>query len=141
MSITRDLLVGLATELSAAGVLTYANDSTTQIFLKQLPTSPDRCLAITSYATSDEAKITLSSMRIQFWFRGTPNDSVDVDDLADAAFNVLQGMENRTYGSVHLVQCNRVSSSPLGLDENKRAERSDNYEVDVDVPVTAGRPW
>lgn len=145
MSITRDLLVGLAGELATAGVGSYTGspvvNPNTGIFFKALPTLPDRCIALTVYSSSDEAKVSLSHVRVQLWFRGKVNDSVDVDDLADAAFNVLQGLEDRYYGSVHLVQALRVSSVPMGVDDSKRAERSDNYQIDLDVPTTSGRPW
>lgn len=134
MSITRDLLVGLKAELTAAGFMTPG-------FYKELPTAPDRAYAISTYASADEPKVALSHIRVQFFFRGAINDSLTPDDDADAVFAVLQGLENRTYGSVQLVQCLRVSAIPLGIDTVKRTMRSDNYELDVDLPTTAGRPF
>lgn len=143
MSTSRDLLVGLAGELVTGSVALMGpqTDPATGIYFKALPTSPDRAVALTIYSSVDQPKVALSTFRVQFWFRGKVNDSVDVDDLGDAAFTVLQGLEDRVYGSVHLVQCLRVSSVPLGVDVNKRAERSDNYQCDVDMPLTALRPW
>lgn len=141
MSATRDLLNGLAGELSPIGSTPPVAAGGTGIFAKALPTSPDRAVALNAYASVDEAKVALSTIRVQFWFRGKPNDPLDVDDLADSAFAILQGLEDRTYGSVHLVQCNRVSSSQMGADESKRSERADNYEIDLDMPTTVGRPW
>lgn len=143
MSFTRDLLEGLATELNNAGVATYAPTyapTDTGIFFKELPAGQDRAVALTAYATSDQPKIALSVIRVQFWFRGKVNDSVDVDDLADSVFNVMQGIEHRQYGTAHVVQALRVSSIALGVDGSRRHERSDNYELPVNVPTTSGRP-
>lgn len=134
MSVTRDLLEGLRGELSAAGV-------TTSVFFKLLPTSPDRAIALAAYGTSDEATVASGTQRVQFWFRGDVNASLSPDDDADGVFNVLHGLTDRTYGSVHLVQMFRVSSVPLGIDGSKRSERTDNYEALLDLPVTAARPF
>lgn len=134
MSFTVDLLTGLSTYLAANGI-------TTPVFFKALPTLPDRCIAITAYAATDEAKVALSKIRVQFWFRGIVNNSLDVDDLGDSVFNLLQGAEDLTFGTAHVVQALRVSSIQLGADASKRSERTCNYELDLDVPVTSGRPW
>ena len=55
-------------------------------------------------------------------------------------FNAVQGMEHQQFGTAHVVQALRVSSIQLGVDANKRSERSDNYSFDVNVPATIGRP-
>lgn len=141
MSFTRDLLVGLAGELTAAGIATYSTGAGGGIYFNALPTSPDRAVSITAYSSVDEPKVTRSTVRVQFWFRGARDDSGDCDDMADATFLLLQGAEDRTYGTAHLVQCNRASSVPLGTDDSKRSSRTDNYEIDLDLPVTPGRPW
>ena len=134
MSFTKDLLLGLAAYVSAGGIADPG-------FMKALPAGPDRCYAITAYSASDEAKVSLSKIRVQFWFRGAVNNSLDVDDLGDDVFNLLHGIEHVQFGTAHVNQMLRVSSIQLGADVNKRNERSDNYELDVDVPVTPGRPW
>ena len=134
MSFTTDLLTGLAAYLAANGVAD-------PVFFKALPTTPDRCIAVTAYASTDEAKVALSHVRVQFWFRGIVNNSLDVDDLGDSVFALLQGAENLTFGTAHVVQALRVSSIQLGADASKRSERTDNYELNLDVPVTPGRPW
>ena len=134
MSFTKDLLLGLSAYVSANGI-------TDPGFMKALPTGPDRCYAVTAYTASDEAKVALSHIRVQFWFRGIVNDSLDVDELGDSFFNLLHGIEHVQFGTAHVNQMLRVSSIQLGADTAKRNERSDNYELDVDVPVTSGRPW
>lgn len=134
MSFTRDLLVGLKAELVAAGI-------TTPIVYGDLPTTPDRVIGLGAYAATDEPTVAASTLRVQLMVRGVPNNSLDADDLADDIFQAIQTLEDRTYGTVHLVQCLRVSAVPLGIDTSKRSARADNYEVDVDLPVTAGRPF
>lgn len=134
VSFTTDLLVGLSAYVAARGV----NDPG---FMKALPTAPDRCFALTAYSTSDQPKVAATKIRVQFWFRGIVNNSLDVDEFADSVFNLLQGAEDLTFGTAHVVQILRVSSMQHGIDANKRSERSDNFEFDVDTPTTPGRPW
>ena len=145
MSLVGDLSTGLAQYLSDNGVGVYKPgggyvSTDTAIFIKSLGEQPDRAIGITAYATVDEVKITNTRFRVQFWSRGAANNTLDVDDIGDAIFNLIQGMEHVQFGTVHVVQAFRVSSSTLGTDSNQRTERSDNYEFDTNVPSTAGRP-
>lgn len=143
---TSDLLRGLAQYLADAGIgVVYSSTVPYQpwdtgVFFKALPTGPDRAVAVTAYSAIDEPKISLTSVRVQFWFRGKVNDSLDVDDLGDAVFSAVQGLEHRQFGTAHVVQALRVSSIQLGADGSKRSERSDNYQLDVNPPTTPGRP-
>jgi hypothetical protein len=142
VSITTDLLTGLATDLNTQGLATYTGGAGGNVFFKELPTSPDRCVALTAYATIDEPKIARSSIRVQFYFRGIAGAATDVDDLADDVFSWLQGREDFWYGSdLHVIQAFRVSAIQLGMDDNKRNERSDSYQFDCDLPITSGRPF
>ena len=134
MSHTRDIYLGLKALLIASGV-------TDAIVYGDLPTTPDRAVAITAYGALDEPKVALSKIRVQVMCRGLPSNNIDADDLADAIFDALQGTEDLWWGDVHLVQCFRISAVPLGADTSKRSTRSDNYELDVDLPLTAGRPF
>ena len=139
-----DLLLGLAQYISdnSVGVCKTTGyvATDTGIFLKGLPDAPDRAISITSYATSDMVKIAQTTVRVQFWLRGIPNNVLDVDDLGDALFALIQGMENHDFGTAHVIQAYRISSGQLGTDTNNRSQRSDNYQFDLNVPATAGRP-
>lgn len=135
MSHTRDLLVGLKGVIVASGV------SSGIVFYGELPATPDRAVALAAYAAVDQPTVALSTIRVQVMVRGVANNSLDCDDLADDIFLALQGLEDRTFGAAHLVQCNRISAVPLGIDTSKRSTRADNYEIDVDLPLTAGRPF
>lgn len=147
MSSTTDLLNGIAQMLADAGVVTRRTDGSdftdgeTALSFKNLPATPDRVVVLSPFgAHSDQPQITLGTQPIQVRCRGT-SDPWDVEDLADAAFDVLHGAANLTFGSVHVVQILRVNSIPLGMDEqDQRWQRSDNYDIDVDLPTTANRP-
>jgi hypothetical protein len=145
---TSDMLDGLARMLDTAGVAvyrpsdgaTYAADETA-ISFKDLPPDPDRVVVITPANTPATTPVITYGQRIvQLRFRGTAV-ATDVDDLADAAFVVLHGAADLTFGSVHVTQILRFSSIPLGMDEqDRRWQRSDNYLLDVDWPTSANRP-
>jgi hypothetical protein len=145
VSYTRDLLTGLAQYLTAAGVGTYRSTGTylgtdTAIIFGPLPPTPDRCVALTAYASTDDAAINLSQVRVQFYLRGTPGNTLDVVDLNDSLFIALQCLTNRQYGTAYLSQARRVSTIPMGIDDSLRSEISANYELDVNTPATVGRP-
>jgi hypothetical protein len=76
---------------------------------------------------------------LQLMFRGAPDNTLDVGDLATQAFAALQGVTSRTFGTAHLIQCGRVSAVPLGIDDSRRSTRADNYEIDVNTPYSIGR--
>lgn len=135
MSTTRDLLVGLKAEIAPAVI------AASSVVFGDLPSAPDRAVALSAYAATDEPTVAKSTIRVQLMCRGIANNSLDCDDLADDIFALLQGLTDRTYGVAHLVQCNRISAVPLGIDSLKRSTRADNYEIDVDLPLTAGRPF
>jgi len=147
VSATRDLLEGIAQYLHDQGVGVYDPDPThiynpadTVITTKNLPSSVPRGIMLTAYAPSDHPTLNNSQYRVQFWLRGIPNDSLDVDDLADDIFHVFHGLECKWFGTVYVVQANRTSAMPMGEDDNNRHERSDNYSCDVNRPATINQP-
>lgn len=140
MSTTSDLLNGIASDLDAQGIANL-DPTAGNVFFKELPPAPDNAVALTAYSSTDEPKVAASSVRVQFWFRGDVDNSLSCDDTADATFEFFQGREDFTYGSVHVVQALRISSIQLGADPQRRHERSDNYQFDLDLPLTAGRPF
>lgn len=146
MSTTSDLVTGLAQYLATAGLATYRADGTpytsgeTALYFNDMPASPDRVVALTAYATTDQAVVTLGAVRVQVRTRGLANDVLDVDTLADSIFTLLHGAVNLTFGTMHVVQILRVSSATLGMDDqSRRWMRSDNYHLDVDYPTTPNR--
>jgi hypothetical protein len=147
MTATFDLIAGLAQLLEDAGLVTYRSDGTnytpteTGVGYKYMPELPNRFVTLTPYgANNDQPVTTLGNQPVQVKMRGTA-DPQDVDDLGDGIFQALHGVTDRMFGSVHVVQILRVSSIPLGMEEQaRRWLRSDNYSIDVDLPGTPLRP-
>lgn len=133
-----DLLTGLAQYLNDSGVGIYRPSVPYQsgdvaIVFGELPTQPDRVIGLTLYGSSDEEVQNLSRVRVQLMMRGAPNLALDVGSVATAAFSQLQGLSYRDFGTAHVLRVARVSSVPLGVDQNKRTLRSDNYVIDVNT--------
>lgn len=146
MSTESDILTGFASLLASANVATYKPTggylpTDTAIVFGELPTAPDRAVALALYTSSDEVKENLSEFRLQCWFRGNPNNSLDAGNLASDVFDAVQGLEGLTFGAAFVIQIQRVSFVPQGVDALKRYERSDNYLVQVNTPLTAGRTY
>jgi hypothetical protein len=133
---TNDLLTGMATYLAAAGIGwtwrpgTAYLPSETGLYLRQLPSSPDRAVALTYYAVDDHPGLTNDIAGVQMRVRGTTDPTV-ADDLADDAFAVLHGLEHAVFGGVHVAKVWRQSHVALGRDDNQRFQASSNYYLHV----------
>lgn len=132
--------------IATAGLGTYSPtavllDSQTGIYTKGMPEHPDRAVVLTVYGATDAPKENLTSFNVQVWCRGLPNQPLDVDDLGDAIFNLLQGAEALTFGSVKVLQILRKFPAQMGDDANQRWERADNYVIDANIPATPGRTY
>lgn len=151
MAWTVDLLTGLAQHLAAAGVASwYGTDPFPDapplppVALRTLPDRPDRAFALDAYVEveTEDADLSDVTTAVQLQTRGT-KDPGDVDDLADAAWDVLHGARMLTLGSgltaVHTSLIYRRSSAHLGVDDHGRYERSDNYYILASRP-NAYRP-
>lgn len=145
MAATRDLLTGLAQMIADTGIGVFnpsgiyaATD--TGIIFKNMPSKPDRCIVLTMVPLTDMTTIPVGKVLVQVRTRGLPNNPLDVDDLGDAVFDLLQGVTDVTLGSAHIIQCLRNSSVPMGVDSAQRWERVDHMYVDMDYPPTPLRP-
>lgn len=147
MSITFDLLDGIGQTLAAAGLVryplaagqTYAATDTGLAFAR-LPAEPDRCVVLTDYTVTDDAANPWGQIRVQVRTRGLPGRPDDVWALRDGIYQLLQSTSALIFGSVSVAQCLRVSSIPMGQDDNLRFTYADNYACDVQVPATVNRP-
>lgn len=144
MSVEADLLVGIATALDAAGAATYnpsgvyaATD--TAIVFGPLQSTPYRQVALTVYGSFDSINENRSEFRVQAYCRGVSGNSLDVGELAQGVFDVLQSLTAQQWGDAYLIQCYRISFVPQGIDTNLCSERADNYAVDVNTPATSRR--
>lgn len=139
-----ELLEATATYLDAQGVGDYNpsgyQSADTAIVFGPVPISPDRGIGLTVYGSDDNVRQAISEYRMQIWCRGVAGSTVDAGTLAGAVFNALQGIQDRLWGALWLIQCRRVSFVPQGIDDNQRQERAENYVFRVNTPTTVGRP-
>lgn len=141
MPFTEDLLTGLASLLAAKGVGTwratapYLTTDPTPILVSLSPSSHDQVLTLADYAVSDDPILNDTVTGIQVRSRGLPNDPASCRALEDAVFDVLHGLRGVTLpGGVRVVLCERRSSTPTGVDDNRRHERVSNYYVTTNRP-------
>lgn len=128
-----ELTAILAQLLAGAGVGSWPGPyaaTDVGIFYGAIDSEPDRAIGITSYLPTDDVVTGLAIRRVQFRFRGARANPAGANDLADATFTVLQGLTRRN-GINH---AERVSSAQLGVDQNARLERTDNYSITIDNP-------
>lgn len=128
-----DVLKNLCAYLDSAGVGTYRSTGKyetdeTAITIKRLPTSPDRAIAVAAYNSADDITLPTVAVSIQIRFRAGDNRT-DVDDLADEAFSQLHGRHHFLMGEMKVARAHRVNFAGLGVDDNRREERADNYEL------------
>jgi hypothetical protein len=143
-----DLLKGLAQYLATAGVGTYSSDPTvvipagaTAITLMQFPPTPDRAVSIAALSQGDDASMPMGRVMIQVRFRGNPNDPLDVENLGDSVYTVLQGLTQVQFGSVTVISLTRGVSVPMGMDQqSQRWGRLDQYYSPVTYAPTSLRP-
>lgn len=93
--------------------------------------SPDRGVGVRVYSSDDEVQTGLATRRAQLRFRGGKNAVDGADAMASLAFRHLQGLSRRE----GISGIRRLSMAPLGADSNGREERTDNYEVVIDLPT------
>lgn len=148
MSATNDLLTGLAADIAASGAATYRSDGTayltseTAITFALLPDQPNRVVTLTAYRVGgDDPQNPTGQITVQVRTRGLPDQPMDTDALDDAIYDVLQGAQRKTYGSLMVSQVLIRSSLPMGRDPSNRWERSTNYVLDVNYPPTSNRSY
>lgn len=149
MAWTTRLLDGMAAYLAAGGAGTwdpggvFDPDATVPVITRRsLPARPDRAIALAVYVDVDAEDADLNDViaGVQVRSRGT-TDPDDVEDVADAVWQLLHGARMLTLGAgaeaVHTTLIRRQSSARLGVDELGRFERSCNYYVYAARPS----PW
>ena len=136
---TSRLRAGVAWFLASEGVgiwnddprIPYTRDDVA-LTLKKLPPQPDNAIAVEVYDQEDDIVLPGSTIYVQLMFRAAAGGQRgDVDNIADAAFDALHGRHRFNAGSVRVARAYRISSAPLGADDNGREERSDNYALTV----------
>lgn len=128
------ILNGLAAWLAANdfGVFTLTGvyqPTDRAITLKRLPGKPDSALAVNVYDVLDPVPPVLGRVvKVQLRFRA-PGPPDVVDDWADEVCRSLNYLHNFMAGDLKVSRAHRISFASLGLDENGREERTDNYEL------------
>lgn len=112
----------------------------TGVTFKASPQNIDRVIMLMCVPINDAVMIPLGKWMVQAYFRGKPNDPMDVEDLGDAVFDLWQGATNITLGSTHAIQILRQGSVGNGQDDSRRWTRIDRYLLDLDVTPTVNRP-
>jgi hypothetical protein len=131
------LLEGVAHHLASNGLGQYIPDTVPDavygaadvaIVLKNTPAFPPRVITLGAYSPQDHPHLAWSTVQVQFKFRAP---HTECDDIADAVWDLMQHARYLElvagYPAISSVQ--RVSSIPLGEDQNGWAERSDNYTL------------
>jgi hypothetical protein len=142
---TRDLLTGLAQMLADTGIAVFNpsglyQPTDTAVVFKSAPSAPDRVITLTCVPLTDGVATPLSQWLVQAYVRGRAGDPMDVEDLADAVWDLWQGATGLTLGSTHAIQIRRQGSVGNGQDDAKRWTRIDRYLIDLDTAPTPNRP-
>ena len=140
MGYTTDLLTGLAQMLDAEGIGVWQPDGLyaadqVAIVLSVVPQSPDAVIVLSSYSVTDDPIQADSITGVQIRTRSAGQDPRPTDDLADSIFDLLHGAAGLVLGGIKAQLVYRSSWTPLGEDQNRRHERSDNYYFETYRPA------
>ena len=136
---TARLITGLAEHLAAAGIGVWRpddpiGDDETAIVARDIPARPDRLITLAPYPVGGTPGLADVTVGVQIRLRGL-TDPLDVDDLADAVYELLDGAYGLRLGGIAVVHVHRQSYTSLGADKQGRWERSENYYVDAMRPT------
>lgn len=148
MTVTKDVLTGIAQLIADAGLASWNQDGVyaladTGIFLKTMPDGtgiPDRAVTLNLIPVTADVSMPFGQYFLQVACRGQRNKPLDVDDIADPIFDILQGLTGQTFGVTRIAQLRFVSGTPMGQDGSTRWERADRYMADIDTAPTILRP-
>lgn len=134
MSFEIDLLTAVGQYLDAQGAGRWLTSGTykatdTAISIDELPTTPDRGIAMSLYDVEDSAG-TDSVVGLQLWIRGSKNKA-SAKETKDAVFDTLHDLQHVTWAGIPIVRIWRQSGANLGLDGNGRQEISQNYYLQL----------
>lgn len=99
-------------------------DTDRAVFLRSMQSAPDVAVAVEVYGVVDEVVLPNVEVRVQLLFRG-PGDSAD--DFADDVFQVLHDRHHFQAGDLRVQRARRLYATPIGVDDNQREQRTDNY--------------
>ena len=134
MSFEIDLLTAVGQYLDSTGAGRWLISGTymaaeTAISIDELPTTPDRGIAMSLYDVEDTAG-TDSVVGLQLWIRGSKSKT-SAKETKDAIFDALHNLQHVTWAGIPIVRIWRQSGANLGLDGNGRQEISQNYYLQL----------
>lgn len=133
-------LEGFAQLLASAGAGTWRSNGVyapaeTAIVLGGLPASPDRVVALASYAVDDDPSLSDSVIGLQLTTRWGGQDPRAVGRLTSRCFDALHGLHDTDLPTgVRVVQCLRRSATSTGQDANQRWRTVQNFYVTTHRP-------
>lgn len=136
------LIVGLCEHLADVTPWVYSDElaGTVQLAVIGVPDQPDRVVVVNTYGDAwQDPTSPVGGIMVQLRFRSRRDMPLDVKALATTAFDVLHGATHLTLGGVHVDSIYRDSYAELGRDSTRRWERTDNYQMTVDLPSTGNR--
>lgn len=142
MATANDLVAGVAQLLEDAGAGTwrptgaYLAGDDRPIFAQELPSGPNRALAVAHYPVTNVARTNDTVEGIQVRNRGVPGDIVTTNDDADAIRAALDGLQHVVLGSTHVSLIEWRSGAPLGQDASRRWETVQNFYLFTARPST-----
>lgn len=97
------------------------------VFIKRFPAeAADSAIAVNCYA--DEIQMNPRDMLRVVRFQIRVRAPFDADPLADQTHEALEALQTM-FADLHVTSCHRQSIAQLGMDEQDRDERADNYQL------------
>lgn len=134
MSLASDLMAGVAQLLEDAGAGTwqptglYAEGADRPIFMRAVPTKPDRVITVSHYPVSSIPGAADTVEGIQVRNRApVGEDPRPADDDADEIRAALDGLEHVSVGGWHVSLIRWQSGGPMGQDGNRRWEMTQTF--------------
>lgn len=139
MGYTTDLLEGLAEHLAGAGIGVWDTDAAytaaqVGIVLDVVPQDPPGVIVLSGYSVTDDPSLSDTVTGVQIRTRAGSVDPRPTDDIADQIFDQLHGAQDLDLNGIRVQLARRTSWTPLGPDQNRRHERSDNYYLTTHRP-------
>lgn len=138
MGFRKDLITAIGELLNTEHVGKWPGPFTasdTAVVVGQLPSTPDKSIALTLYDVSNGPGTDMI-LGLQCRVRGPVNNRVEDLNILDRLFDTLDGVEAVVWGGVNVIRVWQQSGTPLGPDGNNRQEHTANYYLQITRPGT-----
>lgn len=136
-----DAAVGIAAHLDGFSIGVWSpTDSAGTIWRGALPPEVNFGIGIQTYRIgADDPANPTTKLRVQFFLRAPDIDTLDSTD--EAIYDAFMGLSNVDFGVAHVVDTQSISALSAGVDSRGNAQRTCNYQLDLDLPATALRSY